>query len=630
MGRHKKNAPVEWHTLKFMTSLAKTLRPREPLTLREWAEKNMIIPEGAAYPGKFSTDNMPHQKEILEAVTDPEVRTVTIKSSAQVGKTIMILCGIGYYIDYEPSTQIVVMPTLELAERFSKTRLAKMIQDVKPLTDRVSSPKAKDSSNTIRLKEYPGGYIVLSGANSAQSLSSMPARIVWMDEVDRFPESAGTEGDPVELAEVRATSYWNRKYILTSTPTDVGGKIDLSYSSGTMDEWCVQCPCCGTWQPYEWGRITFKPVGMTCAECGEVIEERWWKESEHKWIAAHPERVTHRSFHLNAMANPTIQWSDIIEKWKKANDELKRFHSTDKLKTFINTVLGECWEDTSEAEKDLKTWEELQKKAEPYEAELPDGVILLTAAVDVQADRFELEIKGWGRKYENWGIYKTEIYGNMDKEEVWDELEEYLERDFYFESGSALGIAATAIDTGYKTNTVYKWVKAMNKKGKTVYGIKGYANKPGIPLIHKRSRQQIKDEVKGREVVVDTMILYVLGVDAGKEDVIGWLEIDAPGEKCCHFPDDEKRGYNEDYYKGLTSERKVEKRVNGKLKTVWVKKRGVRNEPLDLFNYNYAAYLIRNPNIESMERKVAAGINYMRKDKKRRRVTRKPQKGIEW
>lgn len=625
-----KKKKVDYHTLNFICSLTAALRPKEDLSICEWSEKNMVLPEGSNAAGKFKVSGMPHQQGIMEAITNPAVTNVTVMSSAQVGKTTILLCGIGYYIDHEPATQLVILPTLTLGEKFSKTRLAKMIKDVKSLRGKVAPPKVKDSGNTILFKEFPGGHIIVAGANSPASLSSMPIRIVWMDEVDRYPDSAGSEGDPVELAEARATSYWNKKYIKTSTPTIAGhSKIEDSYKDGTQEEWCVQCPCCGTWQPYEWKRITFEPIGMMCVECKEVVEEQYWKESDHKWIAAHPERISRRSFHLNALANPMVMWSDLIDRWKKANERLKKYHDTEKLKTFINTVLGECWEETDIGE-DKVTDEGLKKRAEFYPAELPDGVLMLTAAVDVQDDRFELEVKGWAREYENWGIYKTEIYGNLEKQDIWNELEEYLNTTFSFSSGTKLNIAATAIDTGgHHTNATYKWVKAMNKKGKTVYGIKGYAGKPGIPLIYKRTPVVIKEKTSsGKEIIVDSMPLYILGVDSGKDDILHWLSINEVGERYCHFPANEGRGYDYAYYKGLTAEKKIEKMVSGKLKTVWVKKSGVRNEPLDLFNYNYAACQLRRPEWDVLEEKIEKGINYMKAPRKVKRKTRKTQKGM--
>ncbi len=564
---------VSFHTLHFICSLAHVLRPKEEMTISQWANRNMVLPDGSNEAGRFNTGSVPYQKEIMDAITDIRVRDVSIMSSSQVGKTTIILCGIGYYIDHEPSTQLMVLPTLTLGEKFSKTRLAPMIRDIPVLRGKIAPAKAKDSDNTILFKQYAGGYIVISGANSPASLSSMPIRVIWMDEVDRYPASAGGEGDPVTLAEKRATTFWNKKYIKTSTPTIAGeSRIEKEYLDGSMEEWCVKCPCCGTFQPYDFDRVVFKSVSMTCVECNEEIPERDWKESEHMWIAKHPERKRHRSFHLNELASPWVQWREIINEYLAAIDECKRLHDTERLQVFINTTLGETW-DEGKLDDNAVTEEILEERAEHYRADIPDGVLLLTAAVDVQDNRFEIEVRGWARDYETWGIYKTEIYGDLEKKETWEELEDYLGTVFFFENGQGLSIAATAIDTGGShTTRVYKWVKYMKSKGKRVYGIKGHVGKEKTDLIHKRSVGYIRERTRsGKEVIVDTTELIILGVNTGKEDISNRLKIDVPGEGYCHFPSNKGRGYGHGYYKGLLSEKKVTKKVRGV-----VKKHGLR------------------------------------------------------
>ncbi len=622
---------VSFHTLHFICSLAHVLRPKEEMTISQWADRNMVLPDGSNEAGRFNTGSVPYQKEIMDAITDIRVRDVSIMSSSQVGKTTIILCGIGYYIDHEPSTQLMVLPTLTLGEKFSKTRLAPMIRDIPVLRGKISPAKAKDSDNTILFKQYAGGYIVISGANSPASLSSMPIRVIWMDEVDRYPASAGGEGDPVTLAEKRATTFWNKKYIKTSTPTIAGeSRIEKEYLDGSMEEWCVKCPCCGTFQPYDFDRVVFKSVSMTCVECNEEIPERDWKESGHKWVARHPERKKHRSFHLNELASPWVQWREIINEYLAAIDECKRLHDTERLQVFINTTLGETW-DEGKLDDNAVTEEILEERAEHYRADIPDGVLLLTAAVDVQDNRFEIEVRGWARDYETWGIYKTEIYGDLEKKEAWEELEDYLGTVFFFENGQGLSIAATAIDTGGShTTRVYKWVKYMKSKGKRVYGIKGHVGKEKTDLIHKRSVGYIRERTRsGKEVIVDTTELIILGVNTGKEDISNRLKIDVPGEGYCHFPSNKGRGYGHGYYKGLLSEKKVTKKVRGVVKKTWVKKSGARNEPLDLFNYNYAACELLRPVWGALEEKISKGINYMKTVKKAKRNKRKSQSGLE-
>jgi phage terminase large subunit GpA-like protein len=612
-----------------MCNLAKSLKPKDNLTISEWSDRYMILPEGSSESGHYSSDTIPYQKAILDSITDPDVVDVSVMSSAQVGKTTMILCGIGYYIDYEPSPQMVVLPTKELAEKFSKTRLAKMIEDVPQLAEKVADPKSRNSNNTITLKSYPGGDIAIGGANSPSSLAADSRRIIWMDEVDRYPESAGAEGNPIKLAEKRSTSFWNKKHVKTSTPTIKGrSKIEDAYNKGSMETWCVECPHCGGWQPYDFKRLKFDSVSMVCSECGELIPERQWKESRHKWIAAHPERRKSRSFRLNEMASPFVEWSEIIENFNDAMDKLKKFHDTKDLQVFVNTVLGETWDETDYVD-DKVDEEKLEDTAESYAADIPDGVLILTAAVDVQDDRFEVEIRGWAREYETWGIYKTEIYGELITDEPWDRLEEFLDQTFYYEDGQELNVAGFAIDTGgHFTNKTYKWIKKMKSKGKKCYGVKGYAGKPDIPLIYKKTVVDITEERGKKKVVVDRTLIHILGVDSGKDDIMKRLKIEEAGPGYCHFPKEDGRGYDEEYFKGLTSESQITKKVNGMLKKVWVKKSGARNEPLDLFNYNYAAVELLRPEWDKLEEKIRRGINYMKKGKPKRSY-RRSVNGIE-
>lgn len=619
---------VSWHTLQLMCRLAWNLRPKEPMTISQWADKYMVLPEGSNESGRYSSDTIPYQKDIMDAITDPEVVDVAVMSSSQVGKTTIIMCGIAYYIDYEPATQMLVMPTIKDAEKFSKTRLAQMIEDIPQLADKVADPKARNSNNTILLKSYPGGNIAISGANSPSSLASDPRRIIWMDETDRFPESAGSEGNPIKLAEKRATSYWNKKHIKTSTPTIAGrSKIESAYNKGSMEEWSVQCPECGAWQPYSFRRVDFDTVSMACESCGVLIPERTWKESNHKWIAHHPERKKSRSFRLNEMASPFVEWQEIIDNFKDADEKLKKFHDVEDMKVFVNTVLGEPWEEASGV--DAVSEETLETRSESFEADIPEGVLLLTAAVDVQDNRFEVEIRGWARNYETWGIYKTEIYGDLIKDEPWNQLEAYLDQTLYFEDGRELNIAGFAIDTGgHFTNQTYKWIKKMKAAGKKCYGVKGYAGKPDIPLLYKKTIVDIKEEHNGKEIVVDRTMIRILGVDSGKEDITNRLQIEEAGPGYCHFPAGDSRGYDDEYFKGLTAERQITKKVNGVIKKVWVKKSGARNEPLDLFNYNYAVEEILRPEWDTLEEKLKKGINYMKKTKARH-IPRRSINGIE-
>lgn len=592
---------VIYKTLQLFRDIAQVVAPPPVLTVSQWADLyRRLSAESAAEPGQWNTDRAPYQREIMDAVNDPACEDVVIMSSAQVGKTELILNIIGYYISHDPAPMLVVQPTIEMGQTFSKDRLAPMIRDTPALSDKVWEVKARTSGNTILHKAFPGGHVTIAGANSAASLASRPVRIVLMDEVDRYPPSAGSEGNPIKLAEKRTTAFWNRKKIKVSTPVlESTSQIYKEYLAGTMEEWNIACPLCGRYQPYKWKRIRFSDATMRCAYCGEHIGEARWKQSPGKYIAEHPERHRKRSFHLNELASPWKHWEEVIEDWREADRERREYGDTHKLQTFINTALGEPWKEPG---KDVDGGDIL-KRREEYDAQIPTGVLLLTAAVDVQDDRFEVEIVGWGKGYESWGIQYGKIHGDPGRDgEVWDGLEAYLSREFCLKSGARLSIALTCLDTGYQTTQCYRWLKKMEGKGKRIYGIKGMGG-TGIPLIHGFSRKNIYN-----------VPLFTLGVDSGKDLLTARLDIREPGPGYCHFPIDPERGYGEEYVRGLESEHLVTEMKAGSVVRRWKKKvEGGRNEPLDLRNYNTAAVEILRPDFKILEERVRAGIGYMKK-----------------
>lgn len=611
----------------FSDIASNVLKPRERMLVADWADNYRILTQGSsAEPGKWNTSRAEYQREIMNVVNDPDVVNVAIKSSAQIGKTEIVLNIIGYYMEYEPSTILAVNPTIEMSQAFSKDRLAPMISSTPVLRDKVQAPRSKDSDNTILHKSFPGGHITMAGANSPASLASRPIRIVLMDEIDRYPLSAGSEGSPIKLAEKRANTFWNKKLIKVSTPTTTSAsEIEKEFRKGSMEEWSVQCPSCKNFQPYNFERINFSNIKMACEHCKKEYSQQEWAEQPHEWIAEHPERETYRSFHLNALASPWVKWESVVEEFQEANEEYKKYGSTEKLKTFKNTTLGETWEERGAGADEI----ELYHRREEYEAELPDGVIILTAGIDTQDDRLEVEVVGWGIDYESWGIRKFALHKDPSLDSTWDELGEYIKSTtFRFKSANELNIAAACVDTGgHHTNQVYKFIRKCEKLHIPVYGIKGYANTPGIPLVYKRTKVEIKNAAG---MSIDNTHIMILGVDSGKEDIVAWLNVENPGPRYCHFPNDDKRGYDEIYFKGLTAEEKVQRMVKGRMKIQWVKKSGVKNEPFDIRIYAYAAVEMISPNWTLLAEKIGNGINYMQKQpttqKKKRGAGRK---GIE-
>ena len=573
---------------RLFKAIVANVAPPKKLKVSEWADNfRQLSSEASAEPGQWNTDRAPYQRGIMDAVNDPEIETVVVMSSAQVGKTEFILNIIGYFVDYDPSPILLLQPTLEMAEAFSKDRLAPMFRDTTVLRNKLGDAKSRNSGNTLLHKTFPGGHITMAGANSPASLASRPIRIVLADEVDRYPASAGTEGDPLNLAAKRTTTFWNKKKVYVSTPTIKGvSRIEAEYEDSTMEQWCLPCPHCGTLQPLTWAQIRFDDATMECIYCRERATEFEWKANEGLWIARQ-EHATKRGFQLNELASPWKRWHEIILDFQVAK------RSTETLKVWINTALGESWEEKGDTADD----EALIKRRERYNCQVPDGVLVLTAGVDTQDDRLEVEVVGWGLGKESWGIQYKVFYGDPAQQIVWQQLDEYLSRDFAYMTGAKIRLSCVCIDSGgHFTTEVYKFCKS--REHRRIFAIKGVGGE-GKPLVGTATRTN-------REKVA----LFSLGVDTGKETLLSRLKIDFEGEGYCHFPIDGEAGYDETYFKGLTSEKRVIKYYKGRPKIEWVKRSGTRNEPLDLRNYATAALEILNPNLELLKSQYKNGNIY--------------------
>ncbi|WP_110933822.1 phage terminase large subunit family protein [Paenibacillus bouchesdurhonensis] len=578
-------------TISLFRRIARVVAPPPKLTVSEWADQfRRLSSEASAEPGQWRTDRAPYQREIMDALNDEEVETIVVMSSAQVGKTEIILNAIGYYVHQDPSPMMLVQPTLELAQAFSKDRLSPMARDTPELKKRMAGAKSRDSGNTMLHKTFPGGHITMAGANSPASLASRPIRIVLLDEVDRYPISAGTEGDPVTLVSKRATTFHNRKRLLVSTPTTKGAsRIESAYEDSSMEQWSLPCPSCGDHQPLVWAQIRFEDASMACKYCGAIHSEIEWKNGHGKWIARKDNSKV-RGFHLNELASPWKRWETIIEEFLEA-----RRNGTETLKAWVNTSLGEPWEEKGERlDEDI-----LYNRREMYHADVPEGVKVLTAAVDTQDDRFEVEIQGWGAGHENWHIQYHVIYGDLKQQQVWMDLDEYLKRTWEDVEGRKFPIALTCMDSGgHFTNEVYRFCK--ERAARRIFAIKGEGTGDGtrLPLIIGTSTNN-----RYKATVVR------LGVDEGKSKVMSALKtplVDKDGNRMrgyCHFPlstPERNRGYERQYFEGLTAEALHTRVKMGVPYQVWVKVRA-RNEPLDLAVYNRAAIEILQPDLDNMQ-----------------------------
>lgn len=576
------------------------LRPPPALTLSEWADKyRMLSAESSPAPGHWHTDNAPYQREIMDAIGDPHVRKVVIKSAAQIGKTAMLMNVLGYYMHYFPCPVMMMEPTIEMGQALSKDNLAPMIRDT-PVLSCLVDTKSRYSGNTILKKNFPGGHVTIVGANSPVGLRMRPIKVLLADEVDGYPESAGTEGDPLLLAQKRQTVYWDKKTVVVSTPTIKGhSKIDKEFMESTREEWTIPCPGCGHYQPLAWSNLNFeayradtsKPIMYECERCGKMFGEYEWKEQGRlgRFLAENPSAET-RGFHLNTLASNFCGWRDVVDKYISASEQLA-LGNIEEMKTWTNTELGEAWEEPGEQIE----MDKLMGRRELYDAEVPDDVLVLTAAVDVQKDRFEIEVVGWGVGKESWGIRYQKLYGDTKEEKVWDDLDAFLQVWFHKKDGTALPIAACCIDSGYRSVQVYRFT--VDKFDRHIFAIKGKGGQ-GIPYF--------KNPTTDNRVKTP---LFTIGVDEGKDILYQRLQHtirDASvksGPNYCHFPLNPEAGYDETYFKGLTSEMKITRFRRGKMIVAWDfrDKSYKRNEPLDLRNYATAALEIYNPPLQKPE-----------------------------
>ncbi|MBP2015715.1 phage terminase large subunit family protein [Anaerococcus degeneri] len=586
MKKTQKKKKIKKNTFDLLCKIFAGLKPPPPITITEWADEyRRLSPEASAEPGRWKTSKAPYQKEIMDAIGEVGVEKVVVMSAAQIGKSdACILNPLGYYMHYDPSPIMILQPTIQMAEAFSKDRISPMLRDTPILQDKVDD-KSRTSGNTILQKIFPGGHVTMVGANSPSSLASRPIRILLADEIDRYPVTAGTEGDPLLLATKRLTTFWNKKIVCVSTPTikDLS-RIEVEYDHSTQGEWNIPCPHCGEYNPLEWAYIKFdkedlSEIEYTCRHCGAIASEYAWKSNfdKGKFIFKYPKRAV-KGFHLNALASLFVSWAEIVEKFLVANEEKKK-GNIELLKAWTNTEMGQTWEEEGEEIE----MDELFNRLEEYGCEVPEDVIVLTAGVDVQDDRFEVEVVGWGEEKESWGIYYKKIYGDLKTETVWQDLDNFLGRTFETKDGRKLKILSTCIDSGgHFTQEVYKFAK--KRINRRIWAIKGrggsqtpYYSKPSTSNAYKTP-------------------LFTLGVDTGKAILYQRLAVEEPGPNYCHFPAEEGRGYTEEYFKGLTSEKMVISYKKGRAQYVWKVKKGIkRNEPLDIRNYATAALEITNP-----------------------------------
>lgn len=569
----------------WQSLIIKHFNPPPNLTISQWADNyRQLSAEGSAEPGRWRTSRAEYQRGIMDAANDPRIDTVVVMKSAQVGATEIINNIVGYYSKNDPAPILVIQPTLEMAQTWSKDRFAPMVRDTPTLAD-LFNTQSRKSNNTILHKIYPGGHLTIAGANSPASLASRPVRIVLFDEVDRYPQSAGVEGDPVTLATKRSTTFWNRLLILVSTPTIKGiSRIEAAFIESDQRYFYVPCPKCNQYQRLYWANVTWdknaigehlpETAKYQCSKCDAkwTDAQRWQSVRKGKWRATAETRNI-AGFHINEIYSSWVKLEEIVTNFLNAKAH------PDRLKVWVNTTLGEAWEDAG----NTVEHGELYARRESYPAPVPADGLVLVAGVDVQDDRIEGEIKAFGKGAESWGIEYFIIYGNPAESKLWNDLDLQLQKTYLHESGIKLKISAACIDSGgHFTQEVYKFVKP--RENRRIFAIKG-ANTPGAPLLNRGNRNN-KGKVR----------LFTIGTDAAKVSIYARLQMDEHGAGYMHFP----ITFDEQYFKQLTAEKQTTKYRNGFPYRVWIKSQGARNEALDVNVYALAALEILNPNFDKI------------------------------
>ena len=574
------------------------LTPDPLLTVSQWADQHRILSSrSSAEPGRWKTNRTPYLQELMDCLSphSPIERVVFMKG-AQVGGTEAGNNWIGYVIDCAPGPMMAVSPTVEMAKRNSKQRIDPLIEESPVLRELISPSRSRDAGNTILAKEFRGGVLVMTGANSAVGLRSMPARYLFLDEVDGYPQDVDGEGDAISLAEARTRTFARRKILIVSTPTISGASnIEREYLASDQRRYFVPCPLCGHHQYLQFENLRWQrgssgalpdTAAYCCEECNELIPEHHKTEmlTKGEWRATNPEYVGRTAgFHLSSLYSPLgwRSWAQIARAWESAID--RETGSISAIKTFKNTELGECWVEQGEA----PVWEKLLERMEDYRiGTIPAGGLLLVAGTDIQKDRIEVSVWAYGRSKESWLVEHRVLSGETSRADVWQSLAAMLSETWSHTSGIEIPLARIAIDSGYATQETYGFVRQI--KDARVLTIKGVAK--GAALIGMPTAVEMT--VNGKRLKAGIKLYGVVSGIAKQElysNLLKTPSVNEAGEITypagyVHLPK-----MDAEYLQQLCAEQLVTRKGrNGYAIREWQKMRD-RNEALDCAVYARAA-----------------------------------------
>jgi phage terminase large subunit GpA-like protein len=581
------------------------LAPPPLLTVSQWAEANRVLSgKDSAEPGPYRVSRTPYAREPMDCLgANSRVRTVVLLWGAQTSKTTVGTNWLGYLIDTNPGPLMVVWPTISVAKRNSRQRLASMVLESAVLRRKVRENRSRDSANTMLLKEFAGGMLAIAGANSAADLRSMPVRDLFLDEIDNYPMDVDGEGEPCQLAEARQTTYSRAKTLKTSTPTTRDtSRIEAAYLDSDRCRYHVPCPHCEHMQPLDWGAD--KPHGIkwdrtpngvpipqsvryVCVACGGEIGEYAKPRmlAAGRWVAENPgaHNGAVRGFQLSSLYSPLgwLSWQSLVVEWHAAT-HAARNGDVSLLRVFLNTRLAETFEETGDRADDHA----LRRRAGrwPLRQLLP-GMYVATLGVDVQGDRLEAYLWAWGRGMERQMLDRAILYGDPSRPETeagspWQQLSEYRAMPVLHSNGRAVPVLACFVDSGgHHTQAVYAYTRAW--QAQHVHAVKG-ASESGKAILGKPTYQDIS--WRG-ESIKRGVRLWSLGTDTAKAELYGRFRLQDPGPGYVHLT----RELPDDVFDQLTAERIITRYVRGHPKLEWIKPPGRRNEALDCAVYALAA-----------------------------------------
>lgn len=570
--------------------IARHIAPDQRLSLSEWADGHRkLSTKSSPEPGPWRTSRTPYLREIMDCLsTTSPVRKVVFMKGAQIGATEAGLNWIGYVISHAPGPMMAVTPTVDMAKRFSRQRLQQMIDDCPQLRELVAPSRERDSGNTVLSKEFPGGILVIVGSNAPGPLRSMPVRYLFCDEVDGYPLSADKEGDPVNLAVVRTQNFGDSgrgKVFLVSTPTVKGiSRIESEFEATDQRRFFVPCVHCGHMQVLKFPSLRWEAgrpdtVGYVCEACGGVMRNHHKASmlAGGEWRATAPVQPGVVGFHLSSLYSPVgqLSWRMVAEQWEASAVSIEQ------RQVFVNTKLGETWTDQGEG----PDWEKIHAgRAEYRRGTVPAGVLVLTAGADVQKDRIEVSVWGWGRGLTSWLVDHLVIQGDPSTAEAWEPVNALLARDWQHDRGAPIKIERLAVDSGHETAAVYKWAR---KAGSRVLVVKGAAGaKAGSAPV---SVPSAIDGYRDRKRTLRGVRVYGVNTPILKTELYRWLWLErgagVPPDGSVFIPHD----VDVEWCRQLVAEQLVRWRDRrGYMRTEWRAKRE-RNEALDCRVYARAA-----------------------------------------